>query len=226
MKYKREFLIGWAWVVCIVIVAVYLLTQNLSLIEWIFQLYNYMRENIFTWALIFIIAFTIRPLVFIPASPFDLIAGATFWLWWGFIICLAWNITSCIFSYYIGLWTGWKLFEKISPDNTLKKMKEKIQEQPFFTISMMRLLFFPYDLTNYFCGVLKVSLVPYIVATAIAGIPAVFIFVLAGASFYGQEVTSISQLQENVNYQYLFFAMWLFLISIISSKILKKKYNF
>ena len=88
----------------------------------------------------------------------------------------------------------------------------------------MRLLFFPFDLINYLCGVFKIPLFSYTLAT-IACIPGTAIFVLAGAAFYGEEVTSLSQIAQNVNYMYLYLSVFFFFLSIIVSRYLRKKYQ-
>jgi len=184
-----------------------------------------MRENILLWAFVFIIIFTIRPLIFIPASPLDLFAWAVFWLFWGTIICLLANGTSSLFSYAVWRWTGGSFIWKVKEWWRIQRIQSKLNSDTFFTVSVMRLLFFPYDLTNYICWVLKIPVLPYFLATMLAWIPAVFIFVLAGAAFYGQEINSLSEVTQNINYSYLYLASGLFLFSIIASKILKKKYQ-
>ena len=224
-KYKLPISVLLVWIFIIITFYFYLRIQWLSLEDFIFGQYNYMREYMFVWALLFIIIFTIRPLVFIPASPLDLFAWAVFGLWWWTIICLIANGTSALFSYGVGRSTWWHLFEHMNPGKRIKNIQSKIHSETFFTVCMMRLLFFPYDLTNYICGVLKIPVSPYFWATMLAGIPWVFIFVLAGAAFYGQEINSFSEVTQNINYNYLYLASWLFLLSIIISKILKKKYS-
>lgn len=224
-KSKLPIFVSLMWLLVILCFYIYLRSEWLSLEEFIFQQYNYMREYMLLWAVLFIIIFTIRPLVFIPASPLDLFAWAVFWLFWWTIICLVANGTSCLFSYLIGRTTGGHFEPLLSEWGRIKKLQWKLKTDTFFSVCMIRFLFFPFDLTNYICGVLKIPVIPYFWATMLAWIPAVFIFVLAWAAFYWQEITSFSQVAQNVNYSYLFLASWLFLLSIIVSKILKKKYK-
>ena len=224
-KYQLPIIVFSLWMCVIIVFYLYLRAQWLSLEDFIFGQYNYMRDHMLIGALLFIVIFTIRPLVFIPASPLDLFAWAVFGLWWGTLICLIANGASCLFSYGVGRGTWWHFFENISPGKRIEKIQSKILSDTFFTVCMMRLLFFPFDLTNYICWVFKISITPYFWATMIAGIPGVFIFVLAGAAFYGQEISSLSQVSQNINYNYLYLASGLFVISIISSKVLEKKYQ-
>ncbi len=224
-KYKLPILVSLAWIFVIIAFYLFLKIQWLSLEEFTFTQYNYMREHMIIWALLFIVIFTIRPLVFIPASPLDLFAWAVFGLFWGFIICMIANGTSCLFSYWVWRTTWGRFMGNISESWRLGKIQSKLHSDTFFTVCMIRLLFFPFDLTNYICGVLKIPVSPYLWATMLAGIPGVFIFVLAWAAFYWQEINSLSQVTQNVNYAYLYLASWLFLMSIVISKILKKKYR-
>jgi uncharacterized membrane protein YdjX (TVP38/TMEM64 family) len=90
---------------------------------------------------------------------------------------------------------------------------------------MMRLLSFPFDLTNYVCGILKIPLIPYVLAT-VAGVPSTSTFVLAGSAFYGQKISSFADLTNNINYTYLYSAVVFFVLMIIFSKILKRYTKF
>lgn len=211
----------------IVALSFFIILKNLwlSLEDFTFQVYDYIRTHMFFWVFLFMIIYTLRPLFFIPATPFNLFAGVIFWFFWGTIICSIANYISVTFSYYVGYFTGWKLFETQSGFQKIKKLQKKLQKDTFFSVALTRLLFFPFDLTNYLCGVLKIPLIPYVNAT-IACIPGTAIFVLAGAAFYGEELTSFSELSENINYNYLSVAFFFFILSLFLSKYLQKKYKF
>ena len=89
---------------------------------------------------------------------------------------------------------------------------------------MMRLLSFPFDLTNYVCGILRIPLWPYVAATVV-GIPSTSTFVLAGAAFHGEEISSFSELAQNVNYTYLYISVIFLIMIIILSKIFSRYYK-
>lgn len=196
----------------------------LSLEDFTFRIYNYIREHVFLWVFLFIFIYTIRPLVFIPATPFNLFAGVVFWFFWGTIICSLANFTSVIFSYYVGYFTGGKVFESQSGFHRIKKLQNRLKKDTFFSVSLTRILFFPFDLTNYLCWVFKIPILPYILATFTC-IPGTAIFVLAGAAFYGEEITSFWELSENLNSSYLYWALLFFLLSLVVWKYFQKKYK-
>ncbi len=191
----------------------------------IFEVYKYIRENMYIWILIFIIIYTIRPLVFIPATPFNLFAGVVFWFFLGTVICTLANYFSAAFSY--GVWhiTGAKAFENLSGFKRINKIRKKLTRDTFFSVVLMRLFFFPFDLTNYLSGVFKIPFKPYLMAT-FAGIPGTAIFVLAGAAFYSEQLTSFSWLADNINYTYLYVAVIFFIVMLLISKYFQKKYRF
>lgn len=175
--------------------------------------------------LFFIVLYLIRPLFFIPASPFVVFSGVLFGFFWGIIICTIANMLSTIFSYYVWYATGWKIIESQQGFHRIKKLQSRLEKDTFSSVAMMRLLSFPFDLTNYVCGILKIPLVPYVLAT-VAGVPSTSTFVLAGSAFYGQKILSFADLTNNINYTYLYSAVVFFVLMIIFSKILKRYTKF
>jgi uncharacterized membrane protein YdjX (TVP38/TMEM64 family) len=87
---------------------------------------------------------------------------------------------------------------------------------------MTRFLFFPFDLTNYACGFLKVKFSSYVLATALGIIPGMTVFILAGSAFHNTQLTSFSDALKNVDTKYLLYAAALFVITIVFAKILRK----
>jgi uncharacterized membrane protein YdjX (TVP38/TMEM64 family) len=59
---------------------------------------------------------------------------------------------------------------------------ERMRQNSFESILVMRLLFLPYDLVNYTAGLLRIGWVPFLGATAIGSLPGTVSFVLLGAS--------------------------------------------
>jgi len=224
-KYLLPTCITLAWLGIIVIFYTCLSQTGQSVEEFVFSLYLFIKNNLYIGALLFIGIYLLRPLFFIPASPFVVFAGVLFWFTWGIIICTIANVLSTIFSYYVWYITGGKMIESHSWFHRVKKLQSRLQKDTFTSVAMMRLLSFPFDLTNYICGILKIPLIPYAAAT-VAGIPSTSTFVLAGAAFYGQEISSFADLTNNINYNYLYGAIIFFIIIIIFSKILKKYSKF
>jgi len=58
----------------------------------------------------------------------------------------------------------------------------RLRANSFEAVLLPRLLFLPYDLVNYGCGLLHVRRAPFITATAIGTLPGTVAFVLVGSS--------------------------------------------
>ena len=73
---------------------------------------------------------------------------------------------------------------------------------------MTRLLFLPFDPVNYISGFLKVDVKAFLLATAIGILPGTAVFVYAGTAFYGKELTSFSDVTNNIDIKTLLFASY------------------
>ena len=85
-----------------------------------------------------------------------------------------------------------------------------------------RLLFFPFDITNYISWFLGIKFRSFMLATIIWIIPGASVFILAGSAFNNQQITSFSDLTKWIDVTLLYLAAGLFICTIILSKILKK----
>jgi uncharacterized membrane protein YdjX (TVP38/TMEM64 family) len=89
-------------------------------------------------------------------------------------------------------------------------------------VLMTRLLFFPYDITNYACGFLKVKVKEFTLATFLGIIPWSAVFILAGAAFHNEKLTSFSDALKDIDVTLLYYAAGLFVITLAFAKILKR----
>jgi len=212
------------WLTLLVYGFWYFFSQDLSLETLIFWLKNYIELHMLLGIWFFMCIYIIRPLFFIPASPFDVFAWMVFWPLYGFLICSVTLFFSAMFSYQVWYLTGGIVLEK-KQNKKLNRLKSKLRKDTFWTTIMMRLIMLPYDLSNYICGVLQAPFLRYVLWTSIWVMPATAVFVGAGSAFYGQDITSFDTLLENVNYGYLIFSSGFFLTIIVVSRILKKRYK-
>lgn len=209
------------WIIATIFYS-YLQVSWLTMEAFIFQVYQYLRENIIAWAFLFIVLYTIRPFVFIPAVPMTVFAWAVFWFIGGLVICTLANISSSTLSYWIWCGTWWKFIDSAQTNSYVKKLQGHTHQHPFSTVVMMRLLFAPFDIANCACWVLKIPFGAF-TSAIVACIPGTAVFVLAWAAFYGKEITTLSQVYQNINYSYLYSATGLLLLIIIISKVLQKR---
>lgn len=200
---------------------------DISLEQLIFWAKNYVLAHPFTGIVLFIFLYSIRPLFFIIATPFDIFSGMVFGpVYWFFISLLACFFSS-MFSYGVGRITGpWvPKIRKKKHKSKKQILRNKLHEDTFFTALMMRFLLLPYDLTNYICWVMRAPFFPFIAGTTIGIAPATFVIVSAGSAFHGKEVTNYQTLLENIKYENLWFASGFFITILLVSQILRRKFK-
>jgi uncharacterized membrane protein YdjX (TVP38/TMEM64 family) len=139
------------------------------------------------WApVVFIALLTFRPLVLFPASIFSIAAGLAFGPYTGFIYIFTGAIGGASVAYVISSFLGMKLWRK--PSSKMHMIREKMAENSFFYILILRLLpFLNFDLVSYLAGAGKVRYVPYIAATALGIIPGTIGFVFFGSGLSGED---------------------------------------
>jgi len=208
------------WISVIVLFIWYKNTYWLTVEQMAINFYNFISWNTW-WPLLYILVYAIRPIVLFPATIMTFISWALFWLPLGILFTLVWETLSACFAYFLGRVFGRKMLDG-DTSGIVMMLRKKLNTSPFVSVLMTRLLFFPFDLTNYACWFLRVHFPSYVMATAIGIIPWMTVFVLAGSAFYKQELTSFSDAINSVDTRYLIYASVLFVVTIISAKILRK----
>lgn len=197
----------------------YQTNNNLSYEQIALNIYNFISENPTIWPLIYIILYTIRPVILFPATIMTFMAWALFGFWWWFIFTMIWENISASFAYFL-----WRIFgvKLIKNDNwIIDNIRKNANKSPFMSILMARLLFFPFDLVNYISWFLKIQYKWFALATLVWIIPWASVFILAWAAFYTKNLTSISEAIKNIDVTMLYLAALLFIFSFILAKILK-----
>ncbi len=173
--------------------------------------------NTFWGPLLYIGLYIFSPLIFLPAIVLSTLSGMLFGFWDGFIFTFLGANISASFVYFIGRFFG--KGAKIE-DTALGKMITKIKAEPFISVLLARLLFLPYDLTNFASGVIKARWRSYALATAIGIIPGTATFVALGASF--ENINEFDPSMLHINPMTLIGSAILFIFSLILAKILRK----
>ena len=133
--------------------------------------------------LIYILVYAIRPLLLFSAVVITLAGGSIFGPFWGVLIVIFASNTSAMIAYLVGRYFGEGLIEESDgSDGLIQRYAQRLRDNSFETVLIMRLIFLPYDLVNYLCGFLKIDWKAYIVATALGSVPGTIAFVLFGAS--------------------------------------------
>jgi len=164
--------------------------------------------------LLFIFIYALRPLIFFSATALSFLAGATFGFTEGLILTvIASNLSSAV-AYGLGRTI---LHDVIK--NSGKKIQKNIKKNTFETVLLARLVFVPYDLVSYIAGAVNAAFWPFISATAIGSIAGSIAVVSFGASV--QDISKLSSFSLDKNM--LFLGVGLTLVSLLLSRLLKKK---
>lgn len=141
--------------------------------------------------LLYIIVYTLRPLLLLPASLLTISGGLLFGPALGVLVVVVGSNLSASVAYLVGRFFGQSVLPVSGTSDgplagLVQRYAERMRRSGFTTILTMRVLFLPYDLVNYLAGLLQIRYGPFLLATALGSLPATVALVLAGASGYHQ----------------------------------------
>jgi uncharacterized membrane protein YdjX (TVP38/TMEM64 family) len=131
--------------------------------------------------LFFILLYVVGPLLFFPATLLSLLAGFLFGPW-GIPFVVIGSNASALVAYSIGKYYGRGLIPE-QGDGLVQRYAERLRRHSFQTVLIMHLVFLPYELVNYSCGILQIGWKPFLAGTALGSIVATISIVMLGASF-------------------------------------------
>lgn len=132
--------------------------------------------------LVYMVLYAIRPLLFFPATILTLLGGFLFGPI-GILYTIIGSNASAMVAFGVGWFFGQGVLTKEESAGILQRYAQRMRDNSFETVLIMRLIFLPYDLVNYASGFLKINWLAFLVATAVGSIPGTISFVLLGTSF-------------------------------------------
>lgn len=180
--------------------------------------------------IIYIVIYAVRPLIFFSAAALTIASGSIFGAGSTLNLALAvfytfiGSLTSATVAYYIGRFFGKGLVKEDGGDENagvIQRYADRMRQNSFETIMVMRFIFLPYDLVNYLAGILKIKWVSFILATFVGSIPGTIAFVSFGASI---DVKQLAMGEApTFDPMVLIFGAVIFIISIVISRYFKKR---
>lgn len=138
-------------------------------------------------AIIYIVLYTVRPLLFFPGSVLSASAGVVFGSWFGLLFTYIGGTSSAVFAFLIARFFGRDAVAG-KQNRFAQKWDKKLQDNGLETVLLMRLLFFPFDAVNFGCGLTSMKLRDFTIGTIIGILPGSATFVLLGGAASEQEV--------------------------------------
>lgn len=167
-------------------------------------------------ALAYLAASLIRPLLLFPATLVTVAAGILFGPGVGIAVAVVAANASAMTSYAVGRRFALDTTGSRST-STVSGWADRLRRNSFEAVLVMRLLFLPYDLVNYGCGLLRIRRRPFLAATAIGSFPGTVAFVLIGAS-----ITRIDRGITGINTTTLLVSFGLIAASMIGSRLIHR----
>ncbi|MEX0895618.1 MAG: FAD-dependent oxidoreductase [Patescibacteria group bacterium] len=227
VQYSQYSRLVWAmllWGVLIASFQIALHWQQLSLLEALAKLEVLLQSSWFGVTL-FLLLYLLRPLFLFPAAILSALAGYLWGLPLGFAYAWIAGSVSALLPYATGRWIV-KTKTPIDDQqlttkhrNLLQRFADRMKQESFITILIMRLLYLPYDAVSLLAGYMKISLVAFFAATLLGNIFGTLTFVSLGSSIEGS-FTQLESLSLNTNT--ILFSIMLFAVGLLISKAVKK----
>ncbi|RME62980.1 MAG: TVP38/TMEM64 family protein [Caldilineae bacterium] len=133
---------------------------------------------------LYILLYTVRPLIFFPATVTTAMGGYLWGPLWGGLYASAGANLSATLAYLVGRFFGGDLFaEDEEARSFLARYAQAIRENSFEAVLIMRLIYLPYDMVNYLAGVVRAPWPSYALATLLGILPGSLSFILLGSVF-------------------------------------------
>lgn len=179
--------------------------------------------------LLYSLIYALRPLIFFSAAVLTIASGAIFGA--GSILNLALAVLytvigsnlSATVAYTVGRFFGQGLLAEGDSENSgmLQRYADRMRQNSFETILVMRFIFLPYDLVNYLAGILRIDWKAFILASLLGSIPGTIAFVSFGASIDIKELAMGKTPQFNP--WVLVFGVVIFIVSLAISRYFKQR---
>lgn len=155
--------------------------NDLTLADSVSQIADLLANSVYG-PLLYMVLYAIRPLIFFPATVLTLLGGFLFGPV-GVLYTILGSNASAMVAFGVGGYFGKGILEENDNASAVQRYMQRMRENSFETVLIMRLIFLPYDLVNYAAGFLKINWKAFLAATAIGSVPGTVSFVLLGASF-------------------------------------------
>lgn len=132
---------------------------------------------------IYILIYTVRPLIFFPASVLSIAGGLAFGAWLGTLYTIIGATLGAMLSFYVAKTLGKSLVRKEWTGNAAK-IQSQMEQNGFLYVLLFRLIpVINFDLISYTAALAKVRFSSFALATLIGIIPGTFAYNFLGSSF-------------------------------------------
>lgn len=132
-------------------------------------------------ALIYIVFYAVRPLILFPASLLTIASGLVFGPWLGILFTIVGENASANVAFSLVRWFGRDLVAaREQEDSFAARWDHRLAQNGLVTVLVMRLIYLPFDLVNFACGLTSMRQRDFAIGTFVGILPALISFVLFG----------------------------------------------
>ena len=166
------------------------------------------------WApVMYIIVYTIRPLLFFPASVLSIAGGLAFGAWMGTLYTIMGATLGAMLSFLVAKSVGKSIVTKEWTGNAAK-FQAQMEHNGFLYVLLFRLIpVINFDLISYMAAIAKVRFTSFAFATLIGIIPGTFAYNFLGSSFLSKNPKIIAA------------AVVVFIILTVVPIVIRKRWN-
>jgi uncharacterized membrane protein YdjX (TVP38/TMEM64 family) len=170
-------------------------------------------------ALIYVAFYASSRLVFFPPTLLTIASGFVFGPVWGVFLAVLGSSAAAVVSYSMGHHFGQGLLGPEKGTGTLGRYTERMREEGFEAVLLLRLVYAPFDPVSILAGSLGISWRRFVLATFVGSLPPILSLVLFGASLE----TDFTGGGFRLNPWTLIISMLLFAASLLLSRYLKSR---
>jgi len=165
--------------------------------------------------LAFILLYAVITVLFLPGTPFTLLAGVLFGPWLGTVSVVVGASVGAVMAFLFARYVGGSLSHSVggSVGQKLRVYDARLRERGFVTVLLLRLVpLFPFNGLNFGLGVTSVAFKDYALATVVGIIPGTFAYV-----YFGNAVGTFSAAN-------IVIGVILILLLVLGARLLHKKF--
>jgi len=135
---------------------------------------------------IYILIYTLAPVLFLPGLPITIVGGILFGPFWGVVYTITGSTIGASLAFLVARYVArdWVAAKLTGPK--WEKLDSEVARHGWKVVAFTRLIpAFPFNLLNYAFGLTKVHFVHYVVASFICMLPACIAFIVFSSSLLG-----------------------------------------
>ena len=172
------------WVVVgLVVITLSTLSATLPVREWIRDFVGWVQQLGLIGVIIFIIAYALATVLFLPGWIFTVSAGLIYGIIGGTFVALCGAVIGATLVFLVGRYSLRENIEEITEKNPrFAAIDEAIGKNGWKIVGLLRLSpLIPFNLSNYFYGITSISFGAYVLVSAVGMIPGTLLYAYLGA---------------------------------------------